>query len=183
MENQTFQDLFNNRKTNSKLNHKDIFNYYRITYGKTKGLYKNEFSSILTDFFEAIADELFKPNYRIRLPYNTGELSLVKNRCKIIPNKNGESKIFYPINWKETNELWESDEDAKNKKILIRYTNEHSGGYIYKIKYVLPKRITSGMSLMRFFPCKNMKLKFANILLNDNGYLNCDIKETYKCIK
>lgn len=183
MENQTFQDLFKNKSKDETLNHKDFFKYYRIKFGKTKGLYETEYSNIVSDFLERLIEELFKPNYRIRLPFNSGEVYLMKHKCKVISNYKGEQRMFYPVDWFETNKLWEEDEDAKKKKILIRHTNDHTGGYVYRIKYRIPNRFDSGRSLIRFFPSQTIKKKLANHLRENNGFLNCDIRETYICKK
>ena len=93
------------------------------------------FFNIVSDFFEKVSEELFKPNYRVRLPFNSGEVYLLKHKSKVLTNKNGDKRFYYPIDWYETNKLWEEDVDAKNKKILVRHTNDHTGGYVYKIKY------------------------------------------------
>lgn len=180
-ENQKFQDLFNDKQINNSFNNRDFFEYYRIRFGKTKGLYRSEYSNIVSDFFKAISIELLKPNYRIRMPFNTGEIYLLKNRCKVIKNKDGIDRLFYPIDWKETKKIWDEDPVAKEKKILIRFTNEHTGGYVYRAKYRRPKRLDSGISLMDFEPCRDIKRKLAKYLKETNGYLNCDIKESFKC--
>lgn len=179
MENQIFQELFNSKEKNQTFNNKDFFKYYRSIFGKTKGLYLHEYSNIVSDFFEKVSEELFKPNYRVRLPFNSGEVYLLKHKSKVLTNENGDKRFYYPIDWYETNKLWEEDVDAKNKKILVRHTNDHTGGYVYKIKYKLPNRFDSGRSLIRFIPSRFFKIKFSKYLKNNNGYLNCDMKEFF----
>lgn len=44
---------------------------------------------------------------------------------------NGKLKNTYPINWNDTLKLWFVDEEAREKKILIRHEEE----YVYHIKY------------------------------------------------
>lgn len=177
MVNQTFQDLFNAKPKDETFNNKDFFKYYRMKFGQTPGLYIREFSNIVSDFFEEIGNELFKPNYRIRLPFGIGDVYLQKHKCKTIINKDGKTQLYYPIDWYETNKLWQEDEEARKNKTIIRHTNDHTGGFVYRIRFKRGNKKDKGNTLMQFIPARSLKYRFADYLKENDGFLNCDIRE------
>ena len=52
------------------------------------------------------------------------------------PPKDGKIVNKLPVNWKATNKLWKENPEAKRKKIRIRYTNEHTDGYVFHVYYI-----------------------------------------------
>lgn len=94
-----------------------------------KAVKEHEFYSIIRNVNRLLAKELSEGNTVI-FPSRMGKLELRKYTpgVSII---DGKLKIGYPIDWHETIKLWFEDEEAKNKKTLLR--REHSD--IYRIKY------------------------------------------------
>lgn len=118
------------KKVTSKRVHKvtnsytiyDIFLAYRKEYKHTK--YKKEllpadtFYKVIRMFNKEIRELMLK-GFTINLPHHMGDLSIRKydTSAKIV---NGELKVNYPINWKDTLQLWSTDEESHLKKTLLR---------------------------------------------------------------
>ena len=60
---------------------------------------------------------------------------MVKQKREVYINDNGKVINTNPVDWKATNHLWETNEKAKENKILIRHTNRHTGGYVFSVYY------------------------------------------------
>ncbi len=125
------------KKSNNKIQvHYGITDYYK--YYKDK--YKNHVSSkkynkIISDFNNEIINLILNEN----IEYYMNHLHLVvgvrkvKRRPRIV---NGKLRNTVPIDWKVTKELWQSDEEAKEKKLLVRFNNSHTSGYIFSINLI-----------------------------------------------
>lgn len=92
------------------------------------------YNNIIADFNEAIMNLIIEENLDYRLPHVGSTLSVrkIKRSPKII---NGKLHNPTPINWVATNKLWAEDEEAKDKKLLVRYNNSHTSGYVYRIYF------------------------------------------------
>lgn len=108
----------------------DYFKFYKEKYGvvESKGLYNN----IITDFNNQLQDLIIEEGLIYKMPYLNLELLLKKEKRKprIV---DGKLINNLPIDWKKTNELWAKDEEAKEKKLLIRINNSHTSGFIFRI--------------------------------------------------
>lgn len=93
----------------------DYYRYYRQNGGK---LNVKQYSGVIQGVNKRLA-ELFAKGHELKFPCEMGVLQLRKHTVDI-KFVDGKLKTTLPINWKETLELWEQDEDAKQRKILIR---------------------------------------------------------------
>lgn len=90
-----------------------------------------EYSRILREFNDALTDLIVNESLTYTIPYILFEINIRKIRRRpriedgVLVNPN-------PVNWKATNELWDRNEEAKEKKLLIRYSNPHTSGYIFR---------------------------------------------------
>lgn len=76
---------------------------------------------------------LLVDNEYIRLPERVGVMYFGGKKTKPHINKeNGNIEGLTP-NWKETNKLWKKSPEAKEKKEIIFYFNEHTNGVRYKL--------------------------------------------------
>ena len=98
----------------------------------------------------------------VSLPDRMGRLSLViqERNVKII---DGKVKCSRPINWKETLKLWYEDEEAKNKKILVRRDDNK----VFKIRYNHSYGITKNKQFFKFAPCRSLRLKLKDKIENN----------------
>lgn len=176
---ETFQDFKNKTFHRGIKRNFKAFNSYS-TYSIYKHIRKNgwynigrpltehEFYLIIRTVNKLLAQELLR-GHSITLPHSMGRLELRKVSCgaKI---KEGKLKITYPINWKETLELWYKDAEARRLKSLIRY----KGDIVYKVIY--DKSRASYINKGFFLFSLNRSLKKA---LNE-GILSGDIDTLYE---
>lgn len=107
----------------------DYFKFYR----KNKGsLDKSDFSAVLRECNKAVVEEITETAEEYVLPAGMGKVSFRKRKNKVVMTETG-IKSNALVDWKKTMDLWESDPLAKRNKILVRYTNMHTGRYSIRI--------------------------------------------------
>lgn len=67
----------------------------------------------------------------VTLPAKLGFMYIGGTKRKRLFNEEGKSLL--PPDWGRTNKLWNKNPEAKKKKIIIRHTNEHTGGVSYRL--------------------------------------------------
>ena len=112
----------------------DYYNYYKKKYNNSK-IDKKKYNDIISFFNKKVIDLIVEDNLDYHLPHLNFVLTTRKEKRKprIV---NGKLHNNIPIDWKATKNLWEESEEAKDKKLLIRYTNYHTSGYVFTIKIV-----------------------------------------------
>tara|TARA_R110000851_G_scaffold303660_1_gene461299 strand:+ start:121 stop:594 length:474 start_codon:yes stop_codon:yes gene_type:complete len=95
------------------------------------------FRKVFRDYLNANRNAISNFAYVYRLPQRMGRIEIRKTKKEIkVDPKTGELINKLPINWKATNKLWKENPEAKEKKIKIRYINEHTNGYVFRPKYM-----------------------------------------------
>lgn len=143
---------------------KDYYNSYIKSNPKiSKSLYNN----IITDFNEGIRNEIINNGLTYQFPYTNFQLLIKKHKRKpkIV---NGKLINSIPINWKATNELWEKDSEAKEKKILIRFTNYHTFGYVFRILFKKYNSNIKNKSLYKFKNNRKLQRELSKRILDDD---------------
>lgn len=108
----------------------DYYKFYANKYGEKVD--KKKFNKIVTEFNKGIVDLILNDNLSYTLPYLNLELQIRKDKRK--PRlQDGHLINPVPVDWKKTKALWEKDAEAKEKKLLVRYNNSHSSGYVYRL--------------------------------------------------
>jgi len=122
---------------------REYYEYY-ISCFKTKQLDNNknpflvnnkQFSQIIFDYHNMIKEEIINSQYDFEIPYDLGMIGIRKFKPKVGLDINGNLINRLPVNPRATRELWDTNPEAKAKKVLIRYTNKHSNGYVFTIHY------------------------------------------------
>jgi hypothetical protein len=91
------------------------------------------FSQVLREFNKHVRDRISKKGAEYIMPCKIGKIELRKIKTEIKFDENGNVRNTLPVNWKATRELWAENERAKERKVKIRYTNEHTEGYTFRI--------------------------------------------------
>lgn len=135
--------------------------------GKLK-LDKPTWRKIVLAMADEILAELFEGK-AIELPHQMGRLAIRKKERKIVVGKDGKPKVNTPINWKATIDLWSENEEAHQKKILVRYEDKE----IYAIEWT--KRGISFLYAERFCfkPARKLRRTLAK-LIKENGSIDCE---------
>lgn len=132
----------------------------------------NTFSLVLDLFNSKLRDLILKESFDFIMPYRMGMLGIRKK--KLVPWIDKEGKLVnpLPINWKATNELWETDPVAKSKKKLVRHFNTHTQGYVSKWYYTTRHATYKWKLAYRFIPCRTSKLLLNEILTDENNNID-----------
>ena len=97
--------------------------------GIGKPVTEKDFYAIIRGINLMLADNIVN-GISIKFPHQMGSLILRKGH-KGVSIVDGKIKNTYPIDWHNTLLLWDKDEEAKKKKILLRHENE----WVYYIWY------------------------------------------------
>lgn len=132
-----FQEIVQKKRTKKKAkvsNSWGVYDAYKHIrkngwYNIGRPLKEHEFYSIIRGINNLLAEEIVKGN-DIHFPHGMGKLELRKGKREAYL-KEGKLVVTYPIDWNKTLKLWYENEEARNKKILIRRETE----YVYKVKY------------------------------------------------
>ena len=143
-----------------------IADYYKFFNKKyNRDISKSKYKNIIEDFNEAIINLIIEETLVYQLPYIGMEIMIKKDRRrpKIV---NGKLVNNTPPDWKTTKELWEKDEEAKEKKIIVRYNNYHTSGYVYRIYCKKFKCNLKYRSLYKFKPNRKFARGLGERLLD-----------------
>jgi hypothetical protein len=135
--------IYKNKRTEGKIKThygmKDYYYYFKETNSNIK-INTKDYSKIISRFNEGLVNIIIEDNLEYVLPYLGASICIKKDKRipKII---DGKLINTTPVDWVETNKLWAEDEEAKEKKLLVRYSNSHTSKYVFRIyfkKYIYP---------------------------------------------
>ena len=128
---------------------------------------KSLYNNIISDFNEGIRDLIINEGLTYKFPYTNFQIFIKKHkrRPKLV---NGKLINSIPINWKATNQLWEKDKEAKEKKILIRYTNYHTFGYVFRILFKKFNSNIRNKSLYKFKNNRKLQRELSKRILDND---------------
>ena len=98
-------------------------------YNLPRRLTEKEFYSIVRRVNLLLAEEIKKGN-TVKFPECMGSLELRKFKAGV-SFVDGQLYNTYPIDWKATNQLWATDTEARDRKILLRIENP----WVYHVRY------------------------------------------------
>lgn len=148
----------------------DYYKFYTETYNKD--ISKKKYNDIITEFNKAVANLIVEDNLFYQFPFLAFELSVRKDKRKPRIN-NGKLINNIPVDWKKTNELWERDSEAKEKKLLVRYNNSHTSGYVFRIHLSKNRAILKNKILYKFRPNRTLQRSLSS-RINDPDKDNYD---------
>ena len=94
---------------------------------------EKEFYTIIRGVNRLLADNIAN-GITVRFPYRMGVIELRKYK-RGVSLVDGKIKNTYPIDWHSTLLLWKDDEEARKKKIRVRFEN----GWLYRVSYDISK--------------------------------------------
>lgn len=102
------------------------------------GLSYPQISKIIKMYHE-MAREDFAKGESFHFKEKLGNLQLYKEKREVYIDEDGKLVNELPINWRETYKLWKEKPELKEKKVYVRYTNEHSDGFMFTAVYQISK--------------------------------------------
>lgn len=142
--------------------------YTKSKYNITAGTYY----SIVSEINKLVGEEIVYDGFELILPCRMGTIGLKKKKRKLwIDPKTGKA-TGYPVNLKETKDLWDRDPEAKAKKQYVYFMNNHTNQNIYKVAYDRKNANFTYKRVYRFKTCRYLNRELAKVL-KDNK-LNID---------
>lgn len=124
------------------------------------------YGSILEDFNLMIRDEIVNESKDFKMPSRLGTLGIRKK--KRVPYVDDDGKVVnnLPIDWNKTRKLWESSPKAKAEKKLVRFYNEHSNGFVAKVRMFKVNANYKNKSIYTFIPTRTVKSMISENMTN-----------------
>lgn len=150
-------------KINRNYGINDYYKYYTSNY--ENAVSSQKFNKVISEFNGKIVNAIINDG----LDYTPPKLQLsfcIRKYKKVIKIENGKLINTNPIDWKTTNDLWKSDNDAAEKKILIRFLNNHSSKYIFRIKILKVGYNYKNKKYYRFKACRGFQRALSARILD-----------------
>lgn len=128
-------------------------------YNIGRPLKEKEFYAIIRGVNNLLAEEILKGN-TVKFPAWMGKLELIKYEVGATFNKTGQLRITYPINWKETWDLWKKDEEAFKEKVLMRYETP----FVYRVRYCKREAKYANKMFYQFVLNQHLKKKLKKVI-------------------
>lgn len=123
-----------NHKVKSDFGKADYYKHYSKT--AKNPLSKEQYYKILDEYLNRVHNMIGLEGVSYNIPQRLGKIQLRKSKNVVKLKPDGTIKNTLAINWKATKDLWLKNPRAKERKIKIRYTNEHTDGYVFKLVYL-----------------------------------------------
>ena len=135
---------------------KDYFNYFKKNNPILSYINKKLYNSIISDFNQALVDLIIEENLTYTVPYLGSSLNIRKEK-KVPRIVNGKLYNTTPVDWVATNKLWDEDIEAKEKKLLVRYSNSHTSRYVFRIYLKKYNYSFKNKKYYSFKPCRTFQ--------------------------
>lgn len=109
---------------------KDYYKHYKKTTDKPVNAIK--YNKVISLFNKELVELMLNENVEYNLPSLGLNLSIRKDK-RVPKIVNGKLVNNSPVDWVTTKQLWDRNEEAKNNKVLVRYLNNHTSGYVFRI--------------------------------------------------
>ena len=155
----------NNRKHNLSKGY-GVADYYKFYNNKYENsLNEKKYRKILDKFYVELEKLIIKEGVDFIMPFLNFEITIRKDKRK--PRiKDGKLINNTPVNPVATKKLWDENAEAKEKRILVRYNNSHTSGYVFRIYCKKFRSSLKNKTLFKFRPIRSMKRNLAKIIFD-----------------
>jgi hypothetical protein len=141
----------------------DYYKFYKSS--SKKPVDSKRFNKIVSEFNSKIIDLII--NDGLEFTPKMLQFTFCVRKIKRIPRiENGKLINTTPIDWKATKDLWDKYEDAKDNKTIIRYLNNHTSKYIFRIKALREHVKYKNKHVFKFKPCRSFQRSLSKRILN-----------------
>lgn len=121
-----------------------------------------KYSKIIKLLHENIKETILS-NVVFKMPHLGYRIKIVKFKRNPLDKDGNFIPYSFPVDWKETRALWKEHPELKQKK-LIYILNDHTDGYIYKIKMFPASKVFWHTKFYKFTPSATFKQNLTKIL-------------------
>lgn len=126
-----------NKRTEGKIkSHYGMTDYFRYFKSNNKEIIisRKKYNDIISEFNNELITLIIEEGLEYNIPYIGSTLCIRKD--KRVPRiVNGKLYNSSPVDWVATNKLWSNDKESKDKKLLVRYLNNHTSKYVFRIYF------------------------------------------------
>lgn len=122
-----------------------------------KRLTSHEFYSIIRSANTIIADKIASGE-SFNIPCRLGCIEVRKFKTYVNITEDNQIRTNLAIDWKETNKLWREDEEAKKKKMFVRFNNKDT----FKVHYDRHTAKCHNVYMFKFKANRQLKIKLKN---------------------
>lgn len=155
------------QKTNKIKTDYGMTNYYKYyTENNKESVSVIKYNKIISEFNKEIVSLIINES----LEYTPTKLQFtfcIRKTKKVPKIKDGKLINTSPIDWLSTKKLWASNEEAAQKKILLRYLNNHTMKYVFRIKALKYGLIYKNKKYYKFKPARSFQRQLAKRILDD----------------
>lgn len=126
------------------------------------------YKQIIADYNKFMLNKVIQGD-EIRLPCKMGSLMIRGRKQTIRCSKEGRPLGLAP-DWRNTKKLWESDPDAKKRKQLVYYMNDHTDNIRYKFYWSKNTVFLENKMLYSLRMTKANKMSVFNSILEGKEY-------------
>ncbi len=145
---------------------KDYYKHYMEKYPDSK-VTRAKYNKIISIINKELIEMMLNDGLEYKLPYINATLTIRKDKRKPMI-KNGKVINPSPVDWVKTKKLWEEDPDTKEKKVLVRYTNSHTSGFVFRIYLKKFGAAIKNRSYYKFKPSRNFQRALGARIKDDN---------------
>jgi len=145
-----------------------VSNYHRYFLKKNPDILvtRRVFGEIIREYNSSIRDDISKRGNSYLMPSNMGSIELRKKKAEVTVNEDGTIKNTMAPNWLETRKLWAENPEAKKANIRVRFVNEHSDGYIFRLAYLRTRAKFKNKTIYRLKMNRLMKRQLSASIIN-----------------
>lgn len=152
-------------KINTDFGMKDYYKFYKSNSKNPVDLKK--FHKVVEEFNKGIVDLILNEDLEYK-PVKLQMTFCVRKTLKVPRIKDGKLINTIPIDWKSTKQLWEDNTEAAEKKILLRFINNHTSKYVFRIKCLKYKTRYKNKKMFRFKACRSFQRLLAKRIMDPN---------------
>ncbi len=144
----------------------DYYEYFEQEYPELN-IPRSKFNKIIGEVNDGIINLILNEGLEFKLPYlyTTFIIKKDKRKPKI---KDGKVINNAPVDWKTTKKLWDEHPETKEKKLLVRYTNTHTSGYVFRIYFKKFGSHLKNRSYFKFKPSRRFQRALSARIKDDN---------------
>lgn len=128
---------------------------------------RKTFNKIVSEFNKGVVNAIIEKG----IEYTPTYLQMtfcVRKSVRIPKIKDGKLINTAPIDYKTTKALWARDPEAAEKKILIRYLNNHTSKNVFRIKMIKSGFSYTSKKYYKFKPCRSFQRLLAKRIFDDS---------------
>lgn len=145
-------------KRNVDYGFKDYYKFYK---SRSKNpVDRNKYNKVISEVNLRIVDAILNDNLEYAPTHLQFTFAVRKTKREV---KIKDGKLVNPngIDWKATKDLWKSDKDAMEKKIILRYQNHHTSKHVFRIKALKTGQRFTNKKYYRFKACRSFARALA----------------------